>query len=503
MKDFFISYNSADRSWAEWIAWQLNEAEADELADALGDLPLALEQAGAYIETVGNSFSEYLKLFRDYRGELLNRRSTSTDYPDAVATTWEISFRQVKKKSPAGAELLNLCAFLAPDDIPKKLLRDGTQHLPESLADVVADSLAFDDALAALRRYSLLEVKSDALSVHRLVQAIVRDRLEEDAREMWAEAALRLIDDAFPFDSDDPGTWLESSRLLPHVLAALEHAEELKVGSKERGRLLNQVGLFLRERAEFAEAKRLFELSLAIYQDVHGKEHPYVATSLNNLGSVLKDLGEFESAKEKIELALAIDKQTYGEEHPNVAIRLNNLGSVLQNLGDLEGAKEKIELALAIDKQAYGEKHPNVATSLNNLGLVLKDLGEFESARENYELALAIDKQAYGEEHPNVAIRLNNLGSVLQNLGDLEGAKENYELALVIDKQVYSEEHPNVAIDFNNLGHVLKDLGDLEGAKEKVEQALEIFRKFLGDEHPSTVTVRKNLAGLQIIEIAS
>jgi len=302
--------------------------DADELADALGDLPLALEQAGAYIEASGSSFSEYLKLLSDYRVELLSRRSISTDYPDTVATTWEISFRQVKEESPAGAELLNLCAFLAPDDIPKELLRAGTEHLPKSLADSVADSLAFNDALAALRRYSLIEVESDVLSVHQLVQAAVRDRLGEDILKMWAEAAVRLVNNTFLFDSDDVGTWHESSRLLPHALAATEHAERYKVAPEETGHLLKEVGLYWRERESFAEARRVFERAFIIYKDFYGNDHPKVASIYDNLGLVLSHLGDLEGAKNNFERALAIYNRVYGNDHPEVVNILDNLGKI-------------------------------------------------------------------------------------------------------------------------------------------------------------------------------
>ena len=128
---------------------EADEAAAALLADALGHLPLALEQAGAYIEQTRTSLSEYLELFGEQQRELLGRGNPPAGYEATVATTWEISFQQVSNVSPGAVDLLNLCAFLAPDEIPKKLLRGGSEHLPESLAATVEDTLAFDDAVAA------------------------------------------------------------------------------------------------------------------------------------------------------------------------------------------------------------------------------------------------------------------------------------------------------------------------------------------------------------------
>jgi len=345
-----------------------DEEAADALAEALGDLPLALEQAGAYVEASGGTLSGYLRLFRRRHRELLSRGRPSTDYPDTVATTWVLSFQQVQQASPAGADLLNLCAFLAPDDIPQDLLSEGAQHLPQPLAEAVADPLTFDEAVAALRRYSLVGVGGDALSVHRLVQAVACDRLAEEARRTWAEAAVNLVNSAFPFDSDDVRTWPECSRLLPHALVVAGHAEALGVALEATGRLLNQVGLYLGARAEFVEAKVAFERSLVVEEAAFGSDHPEVAAVVNNLGGVLKDLGDLEGAQAAYERALAIDEAVFGPGHPEVATVVNNLGRVLQDLGDLKGARAAFERSLVIDEAAFGSNHPNVAVSVNNLG---------------------------------------------------------------------------------------------------------------------------------------
>ncbi len=469
---------------------------ADTLADALGDLPLALEQAGAYMDATRRSLPDYLKMFTARKNELWDRAGPPPDYPDTVATTWNIAFDEVRQLSPSGADLLNLCAFLAPDDIPVELLNSGVQYLPESLTAVASDPLAFDDAVDPLRRYSLVEITAETISVHRLVQAVTRDRLDEDEIKKWAEAAVRIVNKAFPFKSDDVGTWPVCSRLLPHALAAAEHAEALDVASDSTGRLLNQTGLYLKGRAQFAEAKEMFEQALAIDEAAYGPDHPDVAIDVNNLGLILKDLGDLEGAKKMFERSLAIDEAAYGPDHPQVAIYVSNLGLVLQDLGGLEDAKKMHERSLAIGEAVYGPDHPQVAIYVNNLSLVLQDLGDLEGAKKMFERSLAIDEAAYGPDHPTVAISVNNLGFVLKDIGDLEGAKKMYERALVIGEAAYGPDHPQVAIYVINLGGVLEARGDLEGAKKMYERALAIFTKYLGVDHPNMVTVQNNLDSL-------
>ena len=181
---------------------QENEKEASLLADALGDLPLALEQAGAYIDELEISLADYLKLFQEQRNEIL-KRGKPIGYPDTIATTWDISFKAVQAKSADAIDLLKLLAFLATDNIPRSIMIEGASELPEPLSSAAKDGIRFNDSIRALRRYSLISIADNSLSIHRLVQAVMLDRLAEDEKKKWAEAAIRMVNKAFPFESDE------------------------------------------------------------------------------------------------------------------------------------------------------------------------------------------------------------------------------------------------------------------------------------------------------------
>jgi tetratricopeptide (TPR) repeat protein len=429
-----------------------DESAASPLAEELGDLPLALEQAGAYIEETRTSFSDYLTLFKTHRQKLLQRGSSSTDYPASVATTWELSFQQAKASSPLAEDLMNLFAFFAPDDIPLEIIREGAALLPASLADAVLDPILFNDAIAALRRYSLAEVQDNSfLSIHRLVQAVVRDRLDEEARKTWAQAAVSLVNSIFPDNSDDVRTWHICSNLLPHALAASEHARELQMVYEAAGRLLNQVGLYLVGRAEYAGSRVAFEQAIVMGEALYGADHPSTAIYYNNLGYVLKNLREFIGARVHLERALTIDQKAYGTDHPDVAIDLNNLGALLDDLGDFGRAQEYFERALAITERVYGKDHAIVATNLNNLGVVLKKQGDLAGARAHHERALAIDEKTYGVDHPNTAIDLVNLGLVLYEQKDFINSRMHFERACRIFRNSLGENHPSTVKAQNDL----------------------------------------------------
>lgn len=432
---------------------QADAAAARELALELGGLPLALEQAGAYGEATGQPLAAYLRLFRQRWKELM-QRSQPADYPATVATTWEISFEAAQRECPAAAALLNLLAFCAPEELPLAVLRDGVEHLPEELAAAVADELAFEDAIAALRRYSLLTREGDNVALHRLVQMAARDRLGDEGQPRWAEAALRVINKMFPFESDDVRTWDVCVRMLPHAQAVTAFADTWQLAPETAGRLYNQIGLYLWGRAQYAEARKA------------------------------------------LERALNLDETTYGLNHPKVAEVVSNLGVVLQHQGDLVGAHQCVERALRLNEAAFGPNHPNLARSINNLGEVLRNLGNFTEARQCFERALKLFELHLGNDHPNVAAGLNNLGEVLRNLGDLTGARQHFERALHLDEAAFGPNHPNVAIRINNIGLVLYDLGDLETARNCFERALHIWTATLGEKHPHTMIARKNLAAL-------
>lgn len=435
---------------------QSDREAAAALAKAVENLPLALEQAAAYIRQTSVTLSDYLKLFREYEEAGAADGPEPTEYPKALATTWSISSRKLKEDFPAAAELLTLCAFLSPDDIPLETIAEGAKHLPESLVLAAANAETVGRAAATLQDYALAKVRGGSyLSLHRFVQAVTRDHLTEDAAKTWAEAAIGMVNEAFPQQSDDVQTWPVCSKLLPHSVALIGHAKVFQIATQSLDRLLNQSGLYLDARAELDEAKKMYEQSIALAEEIYGVNHPEVAATLSNLGEVLRKQDDLSGARAIIERALKIDETTYGSEHPAVAIDLNNLGGVLHAQGDLEGALSHFKRALAIDEARYGPNHKDVAIDLNNIALVLVDKGDLAGAHSHLERAIAIDAVENRKEHPALAIRLNNFGLVLEKQGNLEGARDHFE------------------------------------------RALNIFRKFLGKDHPSTVKARNNLASLK------
>jgi tetratricopeptide (TPR) repeat protein len=468
---------------------------ADALAKALGDLPLALEQAGAYVEQTRGTLAGYLKLFEARAGALLGL-GRPVDYQHTVATTWTVALDRIRAEAPAAEDLLRLCAFLGPDDLPRGLLSEHADQLPARLGQTAGDPFAYDQTLGALGRYSLVTVAEHTLAVHRLVQAVVREGLSQEAAEGWAGTAVWLVLAAFPRWSPDVRTWPVCARLLPHALTATGHAEALDTELEATSVLLNRAAGYLWSRAELRRARQLYERTLAIAETQFGPDHPNVAATLTNLGLVLWNLGDLSAARAAHQRAVTIYEAHLGPNHSNVATSLSNLGLVLLDLGDLSAARAAHQRAVTIYEAHLGPNHPNVAASLNNLGRVLLDLGDLSAARANFERALAIYEAQLGPDHPQVATSLNNLGLVLRDLGDLLTARANFERALAIYEAQLGPDHPQVATSLNNLAAVLWNLGDLPAAHANLERALAISESQLGPNHPDVVTFRQHLASV-------
>jgi tetratricopeptide (TPR) repeat protein len=300
-----------------------------QIAQELGRLPLALEQAAAYLDRSQMPGREYLELLRT-RAADLHARGQVTARKDTIATLWDISLQRVSGESPAAVQLLDVCAYLAPEPIPLDLFTAHPGQLPEPLSSAAADRLALGDTVAVLVDYSLAKRTPAGVQLHRLVQATIRARHNQPSPPQDTlmpghvsgpesrpagqplEVALGLLRADLPGQiMGAPQDWPRWAVLLPHVLAATGHLDS---AGKQPGPemmadgswLLDRAGTYLQVHARLADAKALLERALAIDEAAYGPDHPAVAPDLNNLAAILRDLGQPEAAGPLQERALAI-----------------------------------------------------------------------------------------------------------------------------------------------------------------------------------------------------
>jgi len=442
-------------------------AAAGELAEALGRLPLALEQAGAAIAQAGIvTIAGYLEQFQ-------RRAEPLAEGP--AGTAWDISLAQIRKESPAAVELLELAAFLAPDDLPWRQLVEHPDLLPDTLAGVARDPLRLGEAVVALRRYSLAKVVDQSVSVNRLLQAVVERRLDPATRRARAAAAVRLLDASFPKVPEQRSDWQACQQLLPHALRVVEHAERLGVERDRNAELLSRAVDYLRVRGQPLQAHEVVERALRAGEAGEHPQAPATAVIRRSFGRVLHDLGRLEEARAQLELALGIDKGAFGEKHERVAEDRRYLGQVLREQGYLDEArKEQLQWALVIDEEVHGLRDHRVAEDRRHLALVLHNLGNLAGARAQLTRALAIDEAIFGAKDQRTADDHRQLGLVLRDLGDFAAARTEVDTALAIDVDTFGPDHWRVAQDRRYLATVLRDAGELERAREELERALAI-----------------------------
>ena len=467
-----------------------SENLAAQLASELGDLPLALEQARAYLRDSGEAAADYLERLRE-RARVQPAGIGTPRHEHLTTLAFAASLERARRQAPAAERLLTLFAFLGPDDIPTALLRRWPRALPTELRGLAVRDGA-GATLRVLDALALVQAHGDAATVHPRVQAALRARLDRRAQRRWAAAAVRLLRAAFP-SAADPRAWPACARLLPHLLVAAGHAEEARVARDATALLLRQGAAYLRRRGELRGASRLYERALALLEARLGPDHLEIAATLGGLAETLRQLGEVAGARAAHERGLAILEGRLRSDAPDVVAALGRLAQVLHEQGDLAGARALRERILAVHETRRGPQHPAVAAALTSLATVLRDQGELDGARGCLERALAIREATLGPRHPSVATTLDNLGLVLRDLGDLQAARSSLERALAVREVTAGPGHGDTARSLERLGLVLRDLGDHAGAQLAWERALHAREQQLGPDH---LDVARGLANL-------
>ncbi|GHO98729.1 tetratricopeptide repeat protein [Reticulibacter mediterranei] len=530
---------------------QANQQEREQARNIvlmMGGLPLALDQAGAYIEENACTLAEYLEAFEHRQADLLRRRGRyGSDHPDPVATSWSLSFEKVEQNNALASSLLRFCAFLAPDDIPEDMIVKGAIKLGPALQPLAHDPTLLREVVGELSRFSLIRRSPDhhTLSMHRLVQAVLKSTMSQDEQRHWAEWAIQTVSYVFPVV--EPTTWPQCQRYLPHALVCAELIKQWQIESIEGAWLLHTTGRYLNDRAQYAEAESLLQRALYTYEHllildhldpttstknlagpyyargryeqadllyqraIHIKEHalapdhPNTASGLNNLALLYQDQGKYEQAESLFQRALLIYEHTFGLDHLDTATILNNLALLYQDQSKYEQARSLLQRALHLYEQTLGPDHPNTAMGLNNLALLYQDQGKYEQAEPLFRLALHIYEQALGPTHLNTAMSLNNLARLYQDQGKYEQAESLFQRALRIYEQaeiLYGEhtlgpDHPNTTMSLNNLALLYQDQGKYEQAETLYKQVLAHREKLFGPDHPTTLSTLKHLDELQ------
>jgi tetratricopeptide (TPR) repeat protein len=445
----------------------MEREQAERLALELGGLPLVLDQAGAYLEETGMDLLSYWHLYQQHRADLLQHRGgLVADHQAPVATTWLLSFERVEEKNPAAADLLRVCAFLSPDAIPEEILTAGASSLGPMLSPVAADAFYLNQAIEALRAYSLVrrDPKEKSLSIHRLVQAVLQDTQAQKEQYLWAERAILAVNAAFP--DVEYATWPQCERLLAQALGATERIEQHHITGREASRLLFETASYLQDRARYAEAEPLYQRVLHIWEEQLGLEQSQVAYALNNLADIYQEQGRYAEAEPLYQRALRIWEEQLGPGHPQVAYALNGLADLYREQGKYADAELLYQRALHIWEQSLGMFRPEVGYALNNLADLYREQGKYTEAESLYQRALHIREQARGSQHPETAETMHDLARLREVQGNSEEARIWYARALAVREQALGTHHPKTRETRMRLIVLIHALGQHEEAAQ-------------------------------------
>lgn len=469
-------------------------AAAAELVTIMGGLPLALDQAGAYIEETGCSLVDYLQRYKQQNVHLLERRGKpGSDHPQSVVTTFLLAMERVEQLNPAALELLRLCAFLSPDAIPEEIFLADASHLGPILGQVVADPTQFDLALAALRTFSLIQryPETHTLSIHRLVQAVLRERMGQ--HEQWQRRTIHLLSEVFPEISHH--SWTQGARLLQHVLTCTATIPD-ETCNEDLAEVLRKAADYLRERARFEQSEPLYQRALRIEEQMGGSTHPRMAAPLYGLALLYYDQAKYEQAVPLCQQALHIWEQILESDHPELARPLNGLTIIYIGQGKYKEAEPLCQQSLQIREMALGPEHPLLITPLANLADIYNELGKYEQAEPLYQRAIRIHEQSQGGERPQIAYPLYGLAHLYLRQGKYEQAEPLFQRALHVREQELGAEHPYVAEPLTGLAIIAFHQGKYTQAEEWYQRALYLCEHTLGPNHPNVATPLTHLANL-------
>jgi tetratricopeptide (TPR) repeat protein len=496
--------------------------DAEWLAQRLGGLPLALEQAGAYVEVTGISLRSYCDLIRSSH-QLLLRNETSVEPSRSVGETWAVTLKRIDEESPRSSIVLAILSFMAPSGIPLLALMNLAKLTPNFMKPLVSPKVVAD-SIATLRKYSLITASDDVASIHPLLQEVVRARLPRLVQRLMSIAAMGLI--LSSLSSSNPlGKVSHWFPIIPHALTSATHANSLKAWPSLSSVLFFVAGALQLEQGHFSEAQRTLETAVRLARMSYRKKPGLLGTFLATLAFVELSVGNLSLAYSRAEEALSLHRADKTPPAEQILQDLRLLALTAQFSGDLDSELKYAEQALAAAESMYGSSHAEVGSlcdSLANLygtmgrqiqaaahadrakqiyaslppqtredadalrqqARAMAALGDLAAAKTKHERALALDRALLGHTHYRVVGGLEDVRRLSQKLGDMTGAWGALEEELMLVEQVYGAHHPLYGFTLESAAKLQQTLGNHTLARDFFARALAVFQKLWRPDHP-------------------
>lgn len=467
----------------------MSRGDADRLADALGDLPLALAQAAGAISETGMSPPEYQSMLGQEAGLILAEGVPPT-YPAALTAAVRVSINRLSGHDPAAVPLLELCALLAPEPIPISLFTRDLHALPQPSGETAITAIAFRRTLGLISRYGLARMSTKGLQLHRLTQAILRATSDVSTRDHTRRLAEAIVVAARPDDGRDPQYWSAWAALMPHILAL---APETASSTQFRNLSLDMVW-FLISRGDIRAGHDLAERFYRAWISQLGPGELDTLRAARHLASAYRRSGDYAQARDLDADALQRLRQVLGSDHALTLKAANNLAIDLRLTGDLAGAKVLNEDTLSRRRRVLGEDDPETLRTATNLATDLQELGHLTEAQVLGQDTLARMRRIQGDSSPDALRMACNFGIVLRELGRVAEACVLHEDTLDRFRRSLGHDDIDTLETASQLAIDLRELGRLAEARNLDQDTLSRMRLVLGDHHPDTSKTAARLA---------
>ena len=464
---------------------ELSEHDADRLAEALGDLPLAIAQVAAWRAETGMPAGEYLELLAEKELELLDV-TTAVDYPKSVAAMWNLSLNQLKRKNPSALRLLQACAFLAPEPISRPMLAYGRNidTVPE-LKAVLRDRVKLNEAIRDANRLALvrLDHRTNSIELHRLAQAIVKSQMSDQEREEMRHAALQILGANDPETPTEVDRWPLYADLESHMMAV--NAWDSDIESVRT--LIINLAVFLYYWGEHGRAVKTSERVYLNWRERLGPKHPETLQIGRWYGSMLWVVGRYEEAARLNADLLPIHHEVFGEAHEDTIELVGSVAADNRARGDFAAALELSTTNYRNCVRYLGDEDQLTLNEAHNLAVSRRLAGRYREALELDQDTLERKTQIFGFGHNQVLNTQVGLAIDLRELGHYREAREQQEETVRQYQDIVKSLNPALLRSLLHLAVMRRKAGDHKGALEAAETALNGLTTRYGPDHADTL----------------
>jgi tetratricopeptide (TPR) repeat protein len=468
--------------------------QAEKIVEELGYLPLAIEQAAAFVREVTGDFALYLEEYHKNRMRVHQWiPEGNRQYSYSIATTWSMSFRVLRSSHLHAANLLRLLAFLNPDGILIDFLIAGVEALQSDLRQVISDRIEMAKALLALEKSSLIKWnrRNKLITIHRLVQMVISDEMPDEDSTSILNNIIDLCTKAFPeFTTNETRSLCRTYQ--GQIVEPLLRMKTIR--TSKFAHISKRVGEFLRDEGKYDDSRNLLFQAVEIYTSLFGSKHSDTLTAMNSLAWTYQAQGRYADAATIEEEVLETRKRILGEDHPDTIATMNGLAWTCHLQGKYANAVRIQEEVLEKRRRILGEEHPQMLTAMNNLAVMYNAQGRYADAAKIEEEVLEKYRRIMGEENTDMLIAMNNLSVTYNAQGRYTDAAKIEEEVLEKRNKILGGEHPQTLRVMNDLAWTYQAKGKYTEAAKIQEEVLEKRNRILGEEHPATLAVMNSLA---------